>query len=66
MAVAKVLEIICEGKSIEDALESGVQEVSKTVREVKQINVDHVEAKVKGGKIVLYRVIARVTFVVET
>lgn len=66
MAVAKVLEIICEGKSIEDALETGIKEVSKTVREVKQVNVDHIEAKVENGKIVRYRVIAKVTFVVES
>lgn len=66
MSVAKVIEIICEGKTIEEALQSGVKEVAKTVREVCQINVEHIEAKVEKSKIVKYRVIAKVSFVVET
>ena len=65
MSIAKVIEVICEGKSIEAALESAIHETAKTVKNIKQINVEHVEALVENNKITKYRVIAKVSFVVE-
>lgn len=65
MSVAKVIEIICEGDTIENALKNGIKDVTKTVKNVKQINVKHVEAIVNKNKIASFRVNANVTFVVE-
>jgi flavin-binding protein dodecin len=65
MSVAKVIEVICEGKSIEAALESAVVEGAKTLKNIRQLNVKHVEALVENNKIVKYRVNAKLSFVVE-
>lgn len=65
MSVAKVIEVISEGKSIEAALESALQETAKTVKNIVQIDVDHVKAIVVKNKITKYRVRAKLSFVVE-
>ena len=65
MSIAKVIEVITEGKSIEAALESGVQEAAKTLKNIKQVNVSHIEALVETNQITQYRVNAKITFVVE-
>ncbi len=38
MSIVKVIEILCEGKSIEDALCNGVKEASKTVKNIKNLS----------------------------
>ena len=65
MSIVKVIEIMCEGKSIEDALQSGVAEASKTLKNIKQIDVKWVHGHVEHGKITTYRVNAKVSFVIE-
>lgn len=65
MTVAKVIEIMCEGKSIEDAMEAGVREASKTIHHIKQIDVKWIHANVENGKIVKYRINAKISFVIE-
>lgn len=65
MSVAKVLEIIAEGKSINDAIEDAAKEASKSVRNVRSVNVENIQALVDGGKVKGYRVNCKVTFVIE-
>lgn len=65
MSIAKVIEVLCEGKSIEDALQSGVNEASKTVKNIKQIDVKWIHAHVEHNKIVNYRINAKISFVIE-
>lgn len=65
MSVAKVIEIICEGKSIEAALESALKIASKTVENIVQIDVEHVKALIEKNKITKYRVRSKISFVVE-
>ncbi|MBI3258374.1 MAG: dodecin domain-containing protein [Ignavibacteriae bacterium] len=65
MSIVKVIEVLCEGKNIEDALESGVREASKTIKNIKQIDVKWIHAHVEQGKITSYRVNAKVSFVIE-
>ena len=65
MSIVKIIEVVCEGKSIEDALNNGVREAAKTVKNIKQIDVKWVHAKVEHEKIVGYRVNAKVSFVIE-
>ncbi len=65
MSVVKIIEIICEGKTIEDALSAGVREASKTVKNIKQIDVKWIHAHVENEKITGYRVNAKISFVVE-
>ncbi len=65
MAVAKVLEVLGEGSSVEAALESVVNEVADSVRNVKSVYVEGIQAVVENGRIDRYRVNTKVTFVVE-
>lgn len=64
MSVAKVIEVICEGKTIEEALNSGVEEVSKTVKNIRHIDIDHIHANIENNKVTSYRVITKISFVV--
>ena len=66
MSVAKVTELICESKkSFEDAVAQGVSRASKTLRNVTEAWVQSEKVIVHEGKIVGYRVILRVTFVLD-
>ena len=65
MSVAKVIEILAEGDSIEDATESAVEEASKTVDNIQNVYVDDYRAIVRDGEIQKYRIDAKVTFVLK-
>jgi flavin-binding protein dodecin len=65
MSVAKVIEILAEGKTIEKAVEAAAEEASKTVRNVKNIYIEGIQAIVKDTEVVKYRVNAKITFVVD-
>jgi len=65
MSIVKIIEIICEGKTIEEALNSGVHEASKTLKNIKQIDVKEFHGHVENNKIVKYRVNANISFVIE-
>jgi flavin-binding protein dodecin len=66
MAIAKVLEVLAEGDSIEAAIQSAVSEAAETVRGIKHVYVEGVQALVEDNEVVKYRVNAKLTFVVET
>lgn len=65
MSIVKVIEVVCEGKTIEGALNSGVKEASKTIKDIKQIDMKWVHAHVEKNKITKYRVTAKISFVVH-
>lgn len=65
MSVAKTIELIAEGESIEDATEEAVREASKTVQNIQNVYVDDYRAVVEGGEVQAYRVHAKVTFVLQ-
>lgn len=65
MSVVKVIEIICEGKTIEEAMSAGVREASKTIKHIKQIDAKWIHAHVENDKITSYRVDAKISFVVQ-
>jgi flavin-binding protein dodecin len=66
MSIAKVVEVLAEGPSIEAAIQSAVSEAAETVRGIKHVYVEGVQAIVKDDEVVKYRVNAKLTFVVET
>jgi flavin-binding protein dodecin len=66
MAIAKVIEVIAEGDSIEGAIESGVKEASKSIQGIKSVYAENIQAVVEDGKVVKYRVNAKMTFVVNS
>ncbi|MBL0179050.1 MAG: dodecin domain-containing protein [Gemmatimonadetes bacterium] len=66
MSVAKVAELIAESeKSFKDAIEVGVARAHKTIRNVTGAWVEGQKVIVKEGKIVSFRVILKVTFVLD-
>ncbi|MFC3416092.1 dodecin family protein [Algoriphagus hitonicola] len=66
MSIVKVIEVIASSeKSIEDAIQNGVKEVSKTVHNIDSVYVKDIKAHVKDGKISSYGVICKVSFRVD-
>lgn len=66
MSIVKVIEVISEGKTIDEALKSAVKEVGKTVKNIKQVNVDHIEARVgENNEISMIRLGCKLSFVVD-
>ena len=65
MSTAKVIEIMAEGKSIEDAVEQGLADASKTVDNIKGLYVNEVQALIENNSVTGYRVNAKVTFVIN-
>ena len=65
MSIAKVIEVLAEGDSIEAAIQTAVTEAAETVRGIKHVYVDNVQAIVEDNQVVKYRVNAKLTFVVD-
>ncbi|HKU25437.1 MAG TPA: dodecin family protein [Candidatus Sulfotelmatobacter sp.] len=66
MSVARVVEISSTSdKSFEDAVAQGISRASKTLREVRSAWIKEQEVQVKGNKISAYKVVLKVTFVLE-
>ncbi len=65
MAIAKVIEVLAEGDSIENAIQAAVTEAADTVRGIRHVYVEGVQAIVEDDQVVKYRVNAKLTFVVE-
>ena len=65
MSLAKVIELIAEGETIEAAINNAVAEASKSVRKIKSVYVENISAKVDDGKVSEYRINAKITFVVD-
>jgi flavin-binding protein dodecin len=65
MSTAKVIEIISEGASIEDALKNTVRKADQSADPFNRIWVEHITALVEEGKIARYRVDAKLTFALD-
>ena len=66
MSIAKVIEVLAEGDSIEAAIQTAVTEAAETVRGIKHVYVEGVQAIVEDNEVLKYRVNAKLTFIVET
>ena len=66
MSVAKIIEISCESpKSFEDAIQSGIVRASKTIHNIKGAWVKEQQVLIDNGKVTMYRVDLKVTFVLD-
>ena len=66
MSVAKIIELSVESpKSFEDAIQSGIILASKTVHGIKSAWVKEQHVVIDNGKVALYRVDLKVTFVLD-
>lgn len=66
MSVAKIIEISAEStKSFEDAIVQGINRASKTVHGIKSAWLKEQHVVIEKGKVALYRVDLKVTFVLD-
>jgi flavin-binding protein dodecin len=66
MSVAKIIEISSESStSFEDAIAQGIVKASKTVHGIKSAWVKEQHVVVENGKVTMYRVDLKVTFVLD-
>jgi hypothetical protein len=66
MAVVKIIELIGSSPNgWEEAAGNAVKEAAKTVRNIKGVDVKRCTAKVEKNKIVEYRAVVKIAFVVE-
>jgi dodecin len=66
MATLKVIEVLAQSeKSWEDAAQRAVQEAAKTVRNIKSIYIQEMEATVDNDRITYYRVNVKISFEIE-
>jgi len=64
--IVKVIEILAQSdKSWEDAANKAVKKASKSVDNIKSVHIQSMNAKVKDGKIVKYRVNAKISFEIK-
>ena len=66
MSIAKVTEVISSSsKSFDDAVEQGVERAAKTLKGITGAWVSDQKVTVKNGKIDEYRVVLKISFVLE-
>lgn len=66
MAVVKVIEIIAQSdQGFDDAVRNAVAEAGKTVKNIQSVYVKDMEAKVDNQNVTMFRVTAKVSFLVE-
>ncbi|MBA3720768.1 MAG: dodecin domain-containing protein [Parachlamydiaceae bacterium] len=64
MSIVKVIEVISEGQSVDEAIKSAVLEAAKTIENIRQVNVEHIEGLVENNKVTKFRVNCKISFVV--
>lgn len=66
MAVVKIVELVGSStENWEDAAKNALADAARTIRGIKSIYVKRCNAKVENNKIVEYRAVVKVAFVVE-
>ncbi len=65
-SVVKVIELLSESdKSWEDAAQQAVAKAGKSLHGIKSIYIKNFEGKVENNKIVMYRINAQVSFLLD-
>jgi flavin-binding protein dodecin len=64
VSLAKAIEVLSEGSSLEAAVENAVKEASETVRGIENVYVQDFQAIVDDDEVTKYRTNCKVTFVV--
>ena len=65
MSIAKVIEVIAEGDSIENAVDNALSEAAKTVHGISGVWVQDIKGLVEDNKVTTYRVNVKITFVLK-
>ena len=65
-SIVKVIEVIAESdQSWEQAAQDAILHASHTIRNIKTIWIQDMQGVVENNKIVMYRVNAKISFVIE-
>ena len=66
MSMVKVIEVLAQSdKGFDDAARTAVKIASKTVRDIKEIYIKDMNGIVENGEIKLYRVTAKISFLLS-
>ncbi len=66
MAIVKIIELVGSSpKSWEDAVKNALAEAAKTVKNIKSVYVKRINANVEKNKIVEYRAVVKIAFIVD-
>jgi len=66
VAIVKVIEVIAQSeKGYDDAVKEAVKDASRTVKGIRSVWVDNFSAEVEGGKVTVFRVNAKISFVLK-
>lgn len=66
MTIAKIIEISSDStKSFQHAIESGIERAERTVKNVRGAWISEQKLSIDNGNITNYRVIMRVSFVID-
>lgn len=65
MTIVKVIEVISEGKTVDEAIANAVKEAALTLTGINQVNVKYISAVVKDNKVVQVRVNCDISFLVD-
>lgn len=66
MSVAKVIELMADGETMEAAVQNAVSAASGSLRNVTGVYVNEMKGLVEDGKVTGYRVNCKITFVVDS
>lgn len=66
MSMVKVIEVLAQSeKSWEDAAQVAVRTASETLKNIKSVYIKDMEAKVENDRITVYRITAKISFVLD-
>jgi len=66
MSVVKIVELIGSSpKGWVEAADNAVRETAKTIKNIKSLDVKRCTAKVENDKIIEYRAVVKIAFIVE-
>jgi flavin-binding protein dodecin len=67
MPLLKVIEVLAQSdESWEDAAQNAVTQASQTVKNIKSIYLENLEATVENNKIKEYRINGKISFLIES
>jgi flavin-binding protein dodecin len=67
MSIVRSIEVIAQSpKGFDDACRSAIQEASQTLRGISSLWVKNAECIVENNQITMYRINAKISFLVET
>jgi dodecin len=65
MSLAKIIEVIAEGNTMEDAVKNAVKQASKTVHNIRSVYCENMQGIVEKNQVTKFRVNAKITFILD-